>query len=561
MGLNRPGLSFFTEKFWSFKNFSVSLYPSKFQPKMKSRLYVLILLLATLALGARADNLGYTKEHPLKFAIDLDYPPMEFVDDNGKPSGFDVEFTEILMERLNIPFTYAPNTWENVADDILKSRVDLGMMVYSPYRKHITNYSEAVFRLYYQLVSRKGHENKEGLRNVEGKTYAFMKSQPVIDTLTAGGATCVLIKDLKKALYELSKGQYDGVICYRYQARYLIETYHLGNLVPQDLTLMPREYCYVSHDKRLIEAINQELEKMEKEGVIDDVYGEVRSKFGDFVIPAWIWALIAFIIIASLGAIIIQQNRSRKRVEKEMRRAQENEQRALKSEELKDIFLNNVSHALRTPLNAIIGFSDLMMETPPEEMKEDERQQLLGLINSNGLQLLHLINELLSLSNIEGNEKLFNHQVTDIDHEMDSYASEIRLQLTEGVTLEVEEPAGGIRALTDPNMLRMVIMHLLENAQQHTKKGKITLTYYVKEGGIYTEVRDTGDGLPEDLKENIFALLSDKHTYTQENTPGLGLSICKAIIDKSGGKIGARDNDIDGRGSIFWVWMPSEILN
>lgn len=530
---------------------------------MKSRLYVLILLLATLALGARADNLGYTKEHPLKFAIDLDYPPMEFVDDNGKPSGLDVEFTEILMDRLNIPLTYAPNTWENVADDILKSRVDLGMMVYSPYRKHITNYSEAVFRLYYQLVSRKGHENKEGLRNVEGKTYAFMKSQPIIDTLTAGGATCVLIKDLKKALYELSKGQYDGVICYRYQARYLIEMHHLENLVQQDLALMPREYCYVSHDKRLIEAINQELEKMEKEGVIDDVYGEVRSKFGDFVIPAWIWALIAFIIIASLGAIIMQQNRSRKRVEKEMKRAQENEQRALKSEELKDIFLNNVSHALRTPLNAIIGFSDLMMETPPGEMKEDERQQLLGLINSNGLQLLHLINELLSLSNIEGNgnEKLFNHQVTDIDHEMDSYASEIRLQLTEGVTLEVEEPAGGIRALTDPNMMRMVIMHLLENAQQHTKKGKITLTYYVKEGGIYMEVRDTGDGLPEDLKENIFALLSDKNTYTQESTPGLGLSICKAIVDKSGGKIGARDNDIDGRGSIFWVWVPSEILN
>ena len=94
--------------------------------------------------------------------------------------------------------------------------------------------------------------------------------------------------------------------------------------------------------------------------------------------------------------------------------------------------------------------------------------------------------------------------------------------------------------------MRMVTMHLLENAQQHTKEGKITLSYYVKEGGIYTEVRDTGVGLPEDLKKNIFALLSDKNTYTQENAPGLGLSICKAVVDKSGGKIGARDNDIDG---------------
>ena len=385
--------------------------------------------------------------------------------------------------------------------------------------------------------------NKEGLRDVEGKTYAFMKSQPIIDTLTAGGATCVLIKDLKKALYELSTGQYDGVICYRYQARYLIETYHLDNLVPQDLSLMPREYCYVSHDKRLIDAINAELEKMDSEGVIDEVYGKIRTKFGDLVIPMWIWALIAVIVFVSLGAIIVQQRRGRNRLVKEMKRAQENEQRALKNEELKDIFLNNVSHALRTPLNAIIGFSDLLMEPSSRGMKEDERQHLLGLINSNGLQLLHLINELLSLSDIEGTDKLFNRQVTDIDHEMDSYVAEIRPQLAEGVILEVEEPAE------------------VENAQQHTKEGKITLSYYVKEGGIYTEVRDTGVGLPEDLKKNIFALLSDKNTYTQENAPGLGLSICKAVVDKSGGKIGVRDNDIDGRGSIFWVWVPSEILN
>ena len=391
-----------------------------------------ILLILTFALKVNANNLGYSDSKPLILGIDQDYPPLEYVDEKGKPSGADVEFSKILMKRMNIPFKFAPNTWGAIANDILGGKVDLGMMVYSPYRKNITNYSKAVFRLYYQMVCRKGDENKEGLRDVEGKTYAFMKSQPIIDTLTAGGATCVLIKDLKKALYELSTGQYDGVICYRYQARYLIETYHLDNLVPQDLSLMPREYCYVSHDKRLIDAINTELEKMDSEGVIDEVYGKIRTKFGEFVIPMWIWALIALIIFASLGAIIVQQRRGRNRLVKEMKRAQENEQRALKSEELKDIFLNNVSHALRTPLNAIIGFSDLLMEASSRDMKEDERQHLLGLINSNGLQLLHLINELLSLSDIEGTDKLFNRQVTDIDHEMDSYVAEIRPQLAEG---------------------------------------------------------------------------------------------------------------------------------
>ena len=82
----------------------------------------------------------------------------------------------------------------------------------------------------------------------------------------------------------------------------------------------------------------------------------------------------------------------------------------------------------------------------------------------------------------------------------------------------------------------------------------------MKEGGIYVEVKDTGSGLPENLKENIFSLLSDKNTYLQDETPGLGLSICKAIVDRTGGKMGARDNTEDGRGSVIWFWAPTEIL-
>jgi signal transduction histidine kinase len=266
-----------------------------------------------------------------------------------------------------------------------------------------------------------------------------------------------------------------------------------------------------------------------------------------------VWLLIAGVIILSLITIIVQQRISRKKILEEMARAK-------KSEELKDIFLSNLSHSLRTPLNAIIGFSDLLLTTPQEEIKEEERNKLLEIVNSNGLQLLHLINELLSLSDIEGNNQLFNLQVTDIDAEMTSYAAETRMQMTDGVVLDVVEPVDGLRALTDKKLLRLVVMQLLENARQHTTRGSIILSYYAKEDGLYVEVKDTGSGLPEKLKENIFALLSDKNTYIQEDTPGLGLSICKAIVDKANGKIGFRDNDIDGQGSIFWFWLPVEIL-
>ena len=519
---------------------------------MRQRIISLLLLL-TLALSASADNLGYSKYKPLLFGIDMDYAPMEYIDDKGIPRGFDVEFTRRLMKRLDIPFTYSPNTWSNIAEDVLQGKVDLGMMVYSPYRKDLTNYSRAVFRLYYQIVYAKKSEARYGLRDVEGKKIALMKSRPIVDTLTKVGAKAMVVEDLKGAFLDLQKGKYDALICFRYQARYIIEELDLDDLTSSDLALTPREYCYVSHSKELIDAINTELDKMEEDGEIDDVYGNIRSAFGKTVIPKWVWLLLASIIIVGLTLVVIQQLVARKKILKEMERAK-------KSEELKDIFLSNLSHSLRTPLNAIIGFSDLLMSSPADLMPEDEQKELLGLINTNGLQLLHLINELLSLSDIEGRNQLFDRSVVDVEQKMSVYAAETRLQLQKGVQLKVVDPIGGMRARLDEKLLRLIVMHLLDNAREHTTEGTITLTYYAKQDGIYVEVKDTGRGLPENLKENIFTLLSDKNTYLQKETPGLGLSICKAIIDKDGGQIGAKDNEEDGRGTVVWFWAPVKIL-
>lgn len=515
----------------------------------------ILLFAVTIALQARGSGtLGYTKEKPLLFGIDIDYAPMEYVDDKGKPYGFDVEFTRRLMKRLNIPFTYSTNSWEAIAGDVLNGKVDLGMMVYSPYRKDLTNYSQAVFRLYYQIVYRTSDKGRYGLRDVGGKTIAMMKSRPIIDTLQKVGATPHLVSNLSSALRELSDGKYDAVICYRYQAQYLIETLGLGNLTAVDLALMPREYCYVSHNKQLIDSINKALDAMEAEGEIEDVYGDIKTAFGGLSIPNWVWYVFGLLVIAGLLAIIFLQRRSRALLKKEMERAR-------KSEELKDIFLSNLSHSLRTPLNAIIGFSDLLLTLPKGEMSEEEQNNLLNLINANGLQLLHLIDELLSLSDIEGKSQLFDRQEADVEAEMAAYATDVRPLLRKGVELEVIHPVGGMRAMLDKNLMRLVTMHLLDNACRHTTEGKVTLTYYVKNGGLYVEVKDTGCGLPDSLKENIFALLSDKNTYVQKETPGLGLSICKAVIDRSNGDIGARDNEADGRGTIVWFWSPVKVLS
>ena len=290
-----------------------SNWPDNYSFMLNLRLTYLLLLIA-FATQVNAVSLGYTNERKLTFGIDMDYAPLEFVDERGVPHGLDVEFTRLLMNRLAVPFTYSPNTWENIADDVIKGKVDLAMMVYSPYRKDLTNYSRAVFRLYYQIVYRKTDRTPHGLRDLSGKEVAFMMSRPLLDTLQKIGAKPIVVNNLDKTFRALSKGRYDAVICFRYQALYLIDNSELFGLSSSDLALMPREYCYVSNNKELIDVINNELDKMEQEGVIEDVYGNVRASFDEFRIPWWVWLLIAGVIILSLITIIVQQRISRKKI-------------------------------------------------------------------------------------------------------------------------------------------------------------------------------------------------------------------------------------------------------
>lgn len=514
---------------------------------MKFRLLSLCLLLLSLTNLAKAENLGYTKFEPLKIGLDLDYAPLEYVDDNGLPQGLDVKFTQVLMKRLNIPYTYSPNTWENIKDDILDGRVKLGMMVYSPYRKSIVNFSRAVFHLYYQVVYRDNESEQFDMRHLEGKDIAYMASRPITDTLTNAGAVLHVVRDLPMALRDLSGGRYDAVICFRYQAKYHIHEQELTNLKAEDLALTPREYCYVSVDRDLIRAIDRELEKMEAEGIIDEIYGDYISKLGSFEMPHWVWWALGILCFLTLIALYVQQRIHSHRLHREMRRAQ-------KSEQLKIVFLANVSHALRTPLNAIIGFSDMMRSMPEGALSAADQQEMLNQIHGNGKQLLYFINELLQLSDFEGSNVEFQTVDCDLKQLMDEYVNLVRPDLKEGVTIQVNAPEQELIALTDPNHLRLVIMHLLSNAVKHTTQGSITMSYKAQNHGLYVEVKDTGDGLPQDLKENIFQLLSDKHTFVQEQSPGLGLSICKAVIDAARGKIGLES--IEGQGATFWFWIP-----
>jgi len=240
----------------------------------------------------------------ITIGLDANYAPLQSVDKEGIPHGYDIDFTRELMNRMGIKFYYIPNLWNKVATSVLNGDTDLAMMVYSPYRKDSIHYSRPIFRLYYQVVYRKNEYKTFDFRNLKGKTFAFLDSRHISKLVDHDGGKSVKVNDLDQAFRELSSGRFDAIICYRYQAKYFIDHYHLDNLTREDISLQPREYCYVGHNKELIDAISLEIAKMDSEGLVDKIYG-TDIKDGAYKRSTILWIVYPLFILVLILVVLL----------------------------------------------------------------------------------------------------------------------------------------------------------------------------------------------------------------------------------------------------------------
>lgn len=237
----------------------------------------------------------------------------------------------------------------------------------------------------------------------------------------------------------------------------------------------------------------------------------------------------------------------RKALEEELTAAKE---RAEEANRLKSALIANMNHEIRTPLNAIVGFASLLSIVDDEK----EQQEYIGLIQSNTEHLLRLMNDVIDLSNIEsgvmdmaGSDVLLDSLMEEIEQIYRSKAESRNLVLAwDGKQL-------GGHIYTDRGRLIQILEHLLCNAIKFTLKGTVRLGYRKKEEGrIWFYVADTGCGIPEEKKELIFERFVKLDDFVQGL--GLGLPLCKIIVDRLHGTIGV-DSKV-GEGSTFWFTIP-----
>ena len=236
------------------------------------------------------------------------------------------------------------------------------------------------------------------------------------------------------------------------------------------------------------------------------------------------------------------------------RKLKEYEEKALtaeKASQMKSLFLANMSHEIRTPLNAIEGFTRIIVETDSEE----DRMKYYQIVESNNQRLSSLINEILDLSRVESGEIQLKKEMTDINQLCENIKQLFKFRCPESVKLEFEKPLMTATMNTDANRLIQVFSNLISNALKHTAMGSITYGFRVinEMSDIEFFVKDTGSGIEPEFIDNIFNTYASQDAEQQKGY-GLGLALCKIIVEKMGGTI--RVDSTVNVGSTFTFKLP-----
>lgn len=202
-------------------------------------------------------------------------------------------------------------------------------------------------------------------------------------------------------------------------------------------------------------------------------------------------------------------------------------------------FIQNMSHEIRTPLNAILGFSSVLADPEMSAgLGAEEKKELIRMITNNSKLLTDIVDDVLSLSDIQSGKFKINYSEVEIESVCKSCMKSVEHRLPEGVELLYNSDLpSGFKINSDSRRIEQVIINFLTNATKHTKEGSIEVSTSLKKipGQLCIAVTDTGKGIPADKADLIFERFEKLDVFSQGS--GLGLSICRLVADMLNGKV------------------------
>ena len=260
------------------------------------------------------------------------------------------------------------------------------------------------------------------------------------------------------------------------------------------------------------------------------------------------------IISWSFGFFLINHDHMVEHLKNAQGKANSMAQRAAHADTAKSQFLANASHEIRTPMNGIIGLTELLLDTPLDEIQRD----YVETVRDSGIALLDIVNDLLDLSKIEAGRLELTEAPFDprevIEKTVDLLAWKAK---SKGLKLLWQVESGVPASLLgDSGRLRQILTNLAGNAIKFTGRGEVSISVNFDHPVLRFSVKDTGAGIAKEEQTRLFERFEQMQNGRQNGT-GLGLAISKELAQRMGGRIGVISEP--GQGSTFWftaVFQP-----
>ena len=268
--------------------------------------------------------------------------------------------------------------------------------------------------------------------------------------------------------------------------------------------------------------------------------------------------LIALLLVlaAAAAGLVIWLRRTGARLALSEAALIEARDRAEAASEAKSRFLANMSHELRTPLNGVVAMSEILALG---ELSPLQRERL-DVLRASGQDLLGMIERLLQVTRLEKGQVLVERAVYEPEEvaraAVERHGAAARAK---GLTLEPDLAAAGAR-LGDGRHVAQVLDYLLDNAVTYTKTGTVGLSLHADDERLRFEVRDTGPGIPTELLPSVFDVFmrGDDSLTSATGGAGLGLSICRSLVEAMGGRIEV--HSVPSEGTRFVVDLPAPVV-
>ena len=306
---------------------------------------------------------------------------------------------------------------------------------------------------------------------------------------------------------------------------------------------------YVSNssnfDYQLIESFKLSKDSLPSQSNLLNAPVSFIEEYKDWFIGAGVLAVILILSQLLTLHFMFKLRRMKEELQAQSEELMIAKDKAEESNRMKSAFLANMSHEIRTPLNAIVGFSELIA-TRNNTLSDEERAQFRDIINQNSNQLLNLINDVLDLSRIESGKIIMDLGMCNISKLCNAVLESVKVTCQKPIDFVFNCDIDNVSFVTDEVRLRQVLINLLTNSVKFSEKGVISITLSVnpKVNIAKFSVSDNGCGIKKENEEKVFERFVKLNQFKQGT--GLGLQICRQIIERLGGKIWLDTNYTEG---------------